>query len=95
MERIDFRNVSNTENTWAFILRNAGESTTAVIIGVQARIKTDSQTHNNATFDRLPLSNAVCKIGSEKYPVDGIECNYDRDNYVKFIMKLNTSIDCF
>ena len=37
--------------------------------------------HDNAIFDRLPLSNAVCKIGSENYPVDGIECDYDRDNY--------------
>ena len=32
-------------------------------------------------FDRLPISNAVCKIGSEKYPDDGIECDYDRDKY--------------
>ena len=32
-------------------------------------------------FDRLPNSNAVCKIESEKYPDDGIECDYDRDKY--------------
>ena len=25
----------------------------------------------------------VCKIGSEKYPDDGIECDYDRDKYVQ------------
>ena len=37
--------------------------------------------HDNAIFDKLPTSNAVCKIGSKKYPVDGIECDYDRDNY--------------
>ena len=52
-----------------------------VIVGFQARNKIDSQTHDNAIFDRLPVSNAVCKIGSEKYPDDGIECDYDRDKY--------------
>ena len=31
-------------------------------------------------FDQIPASNAVCKIGSEKYHDDGIECDYDRDN---------------
>ena len=31
--------------------------------------------------NRLPISNAVCKIGSEKYPDDGKECDYDRDKY--------------
>ena len=39
------------------------------------------QIHDNAIFDRLPIPNAVCKIGSEEYPVDGIECDYDRHNY--------------
>ena len=52
-----------------------------MIVGFQARNKSDSQTHDNATFDRLSVSNAVCKIGSEKYPDDGIECDYDRDKY--------------
>ena len=61
---------------------NSGESTpTFEIVGFQARDKRDSQTHDNAIFDRLLISNADCKIGSEKYHVDGIECNYDRDNY--------------
>ena len=52
-----------------------------MIVGFQARKKIDSQTHNNATFDRLSVSNAVCKTGSEKYPDDGIECDYERDKY--------------
>ena len=60
----------------------SGKSTqTFVIVGFQASEKNDSQTHDNAVFDPLPISNAVCKIGSEKHPVDGIECDYDRDNY--------------
>ena len=82
MERIVFRKDVNTNNNWTFELGNSGESTpTFVIVGFQARNKIDSQTHDNAIFNRLPVSNAVCKIGSEKYPDDGIECDYDRDKY--------------
>ena len=54
---------------------------TFIIVGFQARNKIDSQIHDNAVFDQIPISNAVCKIGSEKYPDDGIECDYDRDKY--------------
>ena len=78
--RVVFRKDVNTNNNWTFELGNSGESTpTFVIVGFQARNQNDSQSHNNATFDKLPISNAVCKIGSEKYPDDGIECDYDRD----------------
>ena len=89
-ERTVFRKDVNTDNSWTFELGNSGggsyreaaQSTpTFVIVGFQARNKIDSQTHDNAVFDRLPISNAVCKIGSEKYPDDGIECDYDRDKY--------------
>ena len=48
-------------------MENAGESITIfVLVGFQARNRIDSQTHDNATFDRLPFSNAVYQIGSEK-----------------------------
>ena len=78
-ERTVFRKDGNTNNNWTFELGNSGESTsTFVIVGFQARNKIESQTHDNATFDRLSVSNAVCKIGSEKYPDDGKECDYDR-----------------
>ena len=81
-ERVVFRKDVNTNNNWTFELDNRGESTpTYVVVGFQARNNIDSQTHDNAIFDRLPVSNAVCKIGSEKYPDDGIECDYDRDKY--------------
>ena len=81
-ERIIFRKNVNTNSNWTFELGSAGESCpTFVIVGFQARNKIDSQVHDNAVFDRLPISNAVCKIGSEKYPDDGIECDYDRDKY--------------
>ena len=85
-ERIIFTKDVNTNSNWTFELGNAGGSSgescpTFVIVGFQARNKIDSQVHVNAVFDRLPISNAVCKIGSEKYPDDGIECDYDRDKY--------------
>ena len=82
IERVVFRKDVNTNNNWTFELGNSGESTPSlIIVGFQARNKIDSQTHDNAIFDRLTVSNAVCKIGSEKYPDDGIECDYDRDKY--------------
>ena len=82
MERIVFRKEVNTNNNWTIGIGTSGESTpTFVIVGFQDRNETDSQTRANAIFDRLPISNAVCKIGSEKCPVNGIECDYDRDNY--------------
>ena len=81
MERIVLRiDINTNNNNWTFDLGNSGEST-STFVGFQAKNKIDSQTHDNAIFDRLPISNAVCKIGSEKYPVDGFECDYDRDNY--------------
>ena len=81
-ERTVFRKDVNTKNNGTFELGNSGESTpTFVIVGFQARNKIDSQPHDNATFDRLSVSNAVCKTGSEKYPDDGIECDSDRDKY--------------
>ena len=81
-ERSVFRKDVNTNNNWTFELGNSGESTpTFVIVGFQARNKIDSQTHENATIDRLSVSNAVRKIGSEKNPDDEIECDYDRDKY--------------
>ena len=81
-ERTVFRKAVNTNNNWTFELGISGESTpTLVIFRFQARNKIDSQTHDNATFDRLSVSNAVRKIGSEKSPDDGIECDYDRDKY--------------
>ena len=90
MERIVFRKDVNTNNNWTFELGNSGESTpTYVVVGFQARNKIDSQKHDNAIFDRLPISNAVCKIGSEKYPDDGIE---SETNMIKHIVKLKTSI---
>ena len=69
-ERVVFRKDVNTNNNWTFELGNSGESTPCfIIVGFQTRNKIVSQTHNNAIFDRLPISNAVCKIGSENIPM--------------------------
>ena len=81
-ERTVFRIDVNTNNNWTFELGNSGESTpTFVFVGFQAKKKIDSQTHDNAVFDQIPISNAVSKIGSDKYPDDRIECDYDRDKH--------------
>ena len=82
-ERTVYRKDVNTNSNWTFELGNSNNESCPifVIAGFQARNKIDSQTHDNAVFDTLPISNAVCKIGSEKYPDDGIECDYDRDKY--------------
>ena len=81
-ERTVFRKDVNASDNWTFELGNSGELTpTFVIVGFQARNKIDSQTHDNAIFDRLSISNAVCKIGSDQYPDDGMKCDYDRDKY--------------
>ena len=83
IERVVFRKDVNNNNNWTFELGNSNNESCPifVIVGFQARKKNDSQIHNNATFDNFPISNAVCKTGSEKYPDDGIECDYDRDKY--------------
>ena len=82
-ERTVFRKDVNTNNYWTFELGNSNNGSCPIFVnvGFQARNKIDSQTHDNATFDKIPISNAVCKKGSEKYPDDGIECDYDRDIY--------------
>ena len=91
IERVVFRKDVNTNKNWTFELGNSGESTpTFVIVGFQARNKIVSQTHDDATFDRLPVSNAVCKIGSGKHPDDGIECDYDRDKYDQAYSEIET-----
>ena len=83
IERVVFRKDVKTNNSWIFELGNSNNESCPifVLVGFQTRNKIDSQTHDNAVFVRLSVSNAVCKIGSEKYPDDGIECDYDRDKY--------------
>ena len=67
MDWIVFRKSVHPNNNSTCDLGNKGESTQFfLIVGFQGRDKIDSQTHDNAMLDRLPISNAVCKIASEK-----------------------------
>ena len=92
-ERTVFRKNVNTNFNWKFELSKSEESTPSfVIVGFQARNKMDSQTHNNATFDLLPVSNAVCKIGSKQIPMTKLNVIMIETNMIKVIMKLKTSI---
>ena len=52
-----------------------------IIIGFQQRDRQDSQNLNSDTFSRLPVTCALCLIGTEKYPVGGILLIYDVDDY--------------
>ena len=60
-ERTVFRKDVNTKNNWTFEFGDSGGSNcelstpTFVFVGFQARNKIDSQTHDNATFDRLGI----------------------------------------
>ena len=77
-QRSVLRKDVNTNKNWTFELGHSSDSgPTHIILSFQARIKTDSQLHNNSTFGQLQFSNAVCKIMSEKYHDDGKECDYD------------------
>ena len=66
-ERSVFERDVNTKKNWTFVSGKRGDSLpTYVIVVFQARNETESQQHNNSAFDWLQVSNAVCKIGSEK-----------------------------
>ena len=62
MEHFVFREDVNTNKYWTFDLGNSGELTpTFVIVGFQGRNKIDSQRHENAIFDKLPISKLFVK----------------------------------
>ena len=43
--------------------------------------KFDNQEQDNSVFDWLPISQAVCRLGSERYPADYKNLNYPRSNF--------------
>ena len=73
----------NNQNVWYFELDSQENMNVPIwiIIGFQQRDRQDSQNLNNDTFCRLPVVNAQCIIGTEKYPEAGILLNYDDDDY--------------
>ena len=52
-----------------------------VIIAFMKNDNLDSQRHDNSVFDRLPVSSAVCRLGSEKYPVNYLNFDCSRTNF--------------
>ena len=87
-ERVVFRKDLNTNNNWTFDLGNSGESTpTFVRVGIQARNKIDSQTLDNAIFDRLPISYAVCKKDRKIILLTELNANMIETTTVKHIKK--------
>ena len=52
-----------------------------IIIGFQQRYRQDSQTLNNDTFYRPPVTSAQCIVSTEKCPDSGILLNYDDVDY--------------
>ena len=52
-----------------------------IIIGFMKDEKFDSQLHDNSVFDWLPISQAVCRLGSDRYPNDYINLDYSRNNF--------------
>ena len=52
-----------------------------IIIGFMADEIFDSQVHDYSTFDWLPISEAACRLGSDRYPNDYINLNYPRNNF--------------
>ena len=82
-ERTVFRKKISNDGLWTFELGiESGKNIPSwVIIGFMADNKFDSQLHDNSVFDWLPISQAVCRIGSEKYPGDYINLNYPRNNF--------------
>jgi hypothetical protein len=74
----------NTSSNWSFELGvEAGlDIPIYVIVGFQSQARQGpSQTANNGVFDQLDIISASVKIGSERYPDNSINLDYDRNNY--------------
>ena len=70
------------QNLWNFELGSQESMNVPIwiIIGFQQRDRHDSQILNNDTFCKLPVTNAQCVIGTEKYLDAGILLNYYDDD---------------
>ena len=83
VQRSVFMKQVNNQNIWNFELGSQENMNVPIwiIIGFQQQDRQDSQNLNNDTFCRLPIVNAQCIIGTEKYPDASILLNYDDDDY--------------
>ena len=83
-ERSEYRKKIPNDGLFTFEvgIENSKNIPSWIIIGFMADEKFDSQLHdNNNIFDWLPISQAVCRIGSERYPGNYINLNYPRNNF--------------
>ena len=82
-ERTVFRRKITNNGLWTFELGiESGKNIPSwIIIGFMADEKFDSQLEDNSVFDWLPISQAVCRIGSDRYPNDYINLDYPRNNF--------------
>lgn len=86
IERVMSTKSVNGNNTWTFELGvEAGmDIPIYVIVGFQTATRMGpSQEQNNGIFDRLDVIGASLKIGSERYPDNEMQIDYNRNNYVQ------------
>ena len=95
IERSVYRKDVNTNNNWTFELgQSAAMSPNWIIVAFMNTQKFDNQERDNSIFDRLPIVYCVCKIGSEIFPENGINCNYDRDNFCEAYYEIENIFGC-
>ena len=72
----------NDQNLWTFELGSPQKRKVFmwIIVRFEQRDRQNSQNLNNGAFCRLPVTNAQCINGTEKYPDAGISSNYDDDD---------------
>ena len=79
--RTVYKNVSNATNFLFDLGMESGmERPQYIIVGFENN-SVNEQTHDASTFDIMKVTECYCKIGSEFYPEDRININYDAKNY--------------
>ena len=84
LERTVYKKNVDATNNWIFELgQSENLNPVYIIVGFMNSNKFGSQIQDNSIFDRLNVVYCICKIGSENFPENGINCNYNRDNYTE------------
>ena len=86
-ERTVFRRRINNAGTWEMQLsiENGGNITSYMIMPFMENDKFDSQRHDNSVFDWLPVSSAVCRLGSERYTDNYMNFDFSKTIFLKII----------
>ena len=76
-----YKNVPNATNFLFDLGMESGmERPQYIIVGFENN-NVNEQTHDASTFDAMNVTECYCKIGSEFYPEDRMNINYDTNNY--------------